>query len=95
MNISEITSSSKNISVEATVSEISSVKEFNKFGKTGRVYTAVLEDDSGKIQLTLWDEQIDKVVPGIKVRILNAYVKEWQGEMQLNLGRYGTLEVMK
>ena len=95
MKISELEFNQRKVEVEAVVQEISSVKEFNKFGKPGRVAAATIKDDSGSIQLTLWNEQIDMVKKGDKIKIKNGYIKEWQGEKQLNVGRYGELEVVE
>ncbi len=95
MKIVEISVNQNRIDIEAKIIEVSPVKEFSKFGKIGKVCTAILEDDSGKIQLTLWDEQTELVKKGDKVKITNAYVKEWQGEKQLNTGRYGAIEILK
>jgi len=94
MQISDIESNQKNVNILAQVAEISPVKEFSKFGRIGRVASAVLKDTSGEIQLILWDEQIELVKEGDKLNIQNAFVKEWQGTKQLNLGRYGNLEIV-
>ena len=94
MKIAELEVNQKNIEVEAEITDISEVREFSKFGKIGRVANATIKDDTGEIQLTLWDDQIDAVKTGAKVKITNGYVKEWQGEKQLNVGRYGSLEVI-
>jgi replication factor A1 len=92
MKISELQVNQRKVDITATVKEIGTVREFNKFGKPGKVVTAVIEDDSGSIQLTLWNEQIDIVKEGDTIKIENAYVKEWQGEKQLNIGRLGKLD---
>jgi len=92
MKISELEANQRKVEVEAVVQEIGEVKEFNKFGSPGRVASTTIKDDSGTIQLTLWNEQIDLVKKGDKIKITNGYVKEWQGEKQLNVGRYGELE---
>jgi len=70
-------------------------REFEKFGKTGRVCNAVVKDESGEIKLTLWNDDIDKVNAGDKLHIVNGYVNEWQGELQLTTGKFGALEVVK
>ena len=80
--------------LEANVVEIGAPREFNKFGKTGRVANATIEDDTGKIKLTLWNDEIDKVKTGVKVKINNGYVNEWQGEKQITAGRFGSIEVL-
>ena len=95
MNISELQPKQGNIEIEAEIIEISEVREFQKFGRSGRVATAVVKDETGQINLTLWNEQIDQVKVGDKIKIANGYVNEWQGEMQLTTGRAGTLEVIK
>ena len=94
MNISEIKVNDKAVTVEGEIIEISPVKEFSKFGRVGRVATATIKDSTGEIQLTLWDEQTEMLSKGSKIRILNGYVKEWQGLKQLNIGRQGNLEVI-
>lgn len=83
------------VDVEADVVEMGQPREFSKFGKTGRVANATIKDDSGKIKLTLWNEEIDRVKVGVRVRISNGYVNEWQGEKQLTAGRFGSLEVVQ
>jgi ssDNA-binding replication factor A large subunit len=95
MKISELIVNQRIDFLDAVVKEISEVKEFSKFGRTGRVATATIKDKSGEIQLILWDEQIDSVKKGDKIRLINAYVKEWQGEKQINVGRVGSIETLK
>ena len=53
---------------------------------------ALIEDETGSMKLTLWGNQIDKVKKGDKIRITGGYVKEFNGELFLNVGRNGTLE---
>ena len=80
------------ITVEVTGKE--DVREFEKFGKTGRVCNVKIKDDTGEMVLSLWNEQIDQVNVGDKVHIANGYVSEWQGEMQLSTGKFGSMEVL-
>ena len=81
------------VDIEAEVIEVSPVREFNKFGKIGRVANAKIKDESGSITLTLWNEEIDKVKVGSKIKITNGYVSEWQGEKQLSAGKFGQIEI--
>ena len=80
--------------LQADVVEVSTSKEFTKFGKTGRVAKATIQDDTGKIKLTLWNDEIDKVKAGTKIKIQNGYVNEWQGEKQITAGRFGSIDVL-
>ncbi|MFW6383245.1 MAG: hypothetical protein ACOCZQ_01235, partial [Nanoarchaeota archaeon] len=52
------------------------------------------EDDTGKVFVTLWNEQIDQVSVGDKVKFENAYVNEFRGDMQITTGKFGTFEVI-
>jgi ssDNA-binding replication factor A large subunit len=95
MPIKDLQPKQGNAEVEATVIDKGEIREFNKFGKTGRVCNAKIKDSTGTIALTLWNEQIDQVNIGDKIKITNGWVNEWQGEMQLTTGKFGKLEVLE
>ena len=61
---------------------------------THRVSEALIADDTGSIYLTLWDEAIDEVDEEMILDIKNAYVNVFRGSMRLNIGRYGSYEVL-
>jgi len=94
MKIAELQPRQGNVEITVEVTEIADPREFNKFGKQGRVANAKIKDDSGEMTLTLWNEQLDQVKPGDSVKITNGWVSEWQGEKQLSTGKFGTLEVV-
>ena len=95
MKISELKPGMKRVELEGRITEIGEVREvMTKFGEPGRVATAVLEDDSGTIKLSLWNETIDTVSVNSTVKIENGYVTSFRGETQLNVGRYGKLTVI-
>lgn len=62
---------------------------------TGRVCDARLQDETGTIRFSLWNEQVEQVNNGDTVKITNGYVSEYQGEMQLSTGRFGKLVVVE
>ena len=95
MNIKELTPKMGNVELVAQIAEIGDIREFNKFGKAGRVATARLKDDTGEIEMSLWNEQIDQFGRGDTIKVVNGYVKEYQGEMQLTTGMRGTIELVK
>lgn len=80
------------VNVEAVVKEVSPAREFQKYGKPGRVANSIIEDDSGQIVLTLWNEDVDKFKEGDKIKVVNGFVNEWRGDLQLTSGRAGKLE---
>ncbi|MCX6706926.1 MAG: OB-fold nucleic acid binding domain-containing protein [Candidatus Woesearchaeota archaeon] len=94
MQISELKPRQGNVEITGTVIDKSSPREFSKAGSQGKVCNAKLKDDSGQITLSLWNEQVDQVKVGDQIQIKNGYVSEWQGEIQLSTGKFGTLEVI-
>lgn len=93
MKISELKIGEK-ADIEATVTDIGETRSFVRFGRPLRVATATLKDDSGEIKISLWNEDIDKVKPGVKIKLTNGFVKEFQGEKQVTTGKLGKIEVM-
>jgi len=95
MKIDELRNGMKQVNVEAKVLEKSATREVMSRYKneTYRVATALVGDDSGKIKLTLWNDQIEQVNENDNVKIENGYITSFRGEIQLNIGKYGKLTV--
>jgi replication factor A1 len=93
MEIKDLKPKQGNVELVAEVIDKGDIREFEKFGKQGRVCNARIKDASGEIALTLWNEQIDQVNVGDTIKITNGYVNEWQGEMQVTTGKFGKLEI--
>ncbi len=94
MAIKDLQARQGNVNLTMDIIEKGDVREFEKFGKKGRVCNAVGKDETGTVKLTLWNDDIDKVNSGDKVKIENGWVGEWQGELQLSTGKFGKLEVI-
>ena len=95
MKIADLKPRQGKVEIEAEVISVDEAREFDKFGRKGKVANAKIKDDSGEISLTLWNDDVDQVKVGDKVKITNGYVNEFQGEKQLTAGRFGKLEVIK
>lgn len=95
MKIADIRTGQGKIDVTAEVTQIGETRTFERFGRTIRVATAKIKDDSGEIALSLWNEDIDKVKVGDRIKLSNGFAKEFQGEKQLTAGRLGKIEVLK
>jgi replication factor A1 len=96
MKIVELRPGMKRVDLKGAIVEISESREVTtRFGDVSRVATAVLADDSGRIKMSLWNENIDKVSVNSTVQIENGYVTTFRGENQLNVGRYGKLTVLQ
>lgn len=95
MKISELKSGEGKVDVIVSVKSKETPRSMIKFGKELSVCNAVVEDDSGKIKMTLWNDDIVKVGQGDKIHITNGYVSEFQGEKQLTAGKFGKIEVLE
>jgi replication factor A1 len=95
MQIKDLEPKMGKVEITAKVTEIGEAREFSKFGSNGRVATATIQDDTGSVSLTLWNEQIDQVHVGDEITISNGFVNEWKGNLQLTTGRLGSLAVKK
>ncbi len=94
MKISELTPGTGNVNIEAEVVGVDTPREISKMGRNLRVANATIQDDSGTITLVLWNDAIDQVKEGSKVKITNGYVNTWQDKSQLTLGKFGKMEVL-
>jgi replication factor A1 len=95
MDIKDIQTRQGKIDVEGEITDKTESRTFNKFGKEGKVCNATLKDSTGEIKLTLWNDEVDMVNVGDKIKITNGYCGEYQGEKQLSAGKFGKLEVIK
>lgn len=95
MKIIEIQPGQGKIDVDLEIVSVDEPREFDKFGKKLRVANAVAKDDSGEITLSLWNEDIDKVKQGMKIKIANGYCSEFKGERQLSAGKFGSISVVE
>ena len=60
-------------------------KEVSIKGENKKIFYGILGDESGTISFTAWSNELD-IQKGDVVEISNAYTREWQGAVQLNLG---------
>ena len=90
--ISELKTGQGNIDVKGVVKEMGEERTFNKYGRQLSVTNAVLEDESGSIKLTLWNDDARRIKQGDEIEITNGYVNEFQGEKQLTSGKFGKIK---
>ena len=96
MKINELRDGDRKVDVEANVIEKSDAREVRSryTNETFRVADATIEDETGTITLTLWNEQVEQVNVGDRVKIENGYIKSFRDILQLNSGKYGSLTVL-
>jgi len=97
VKVGELSPTSRAVNVKAKVVSKSEIRNIaaGRDGNPHRVCDALVGDETGCVYLTLWDDNIEKINEGDTINIGNGYVTLFRGNMRLNVGRYGTLEVAK
>lgn len=95
--VGELTPQSRAVNVTAKVVSKSEVRDIpmGRDGSAHKVCDALVGDETGSIYLTLWDDNIEKVNENDTVRVENGYVTLFKGNMRLNIGKYGKLDMAK
>lgn len=95
MKVADLADRSEVDEIELEIVDKEEPREFDSQSSSGRVCNAVGRDDDGDtVTVTLWNEEIDEVDVGQRVRIVDGWSKRYEGEMELSSGRYGELEVV-
>ncbi len=96
MKIKELRDGMRKVNIVAKVVQKSDEREVRSRYKdeTYRVADALIDDETGTIKLTLWNEQINQVNINDMVKVDNGYITSFRGEIQLNVGRYGKLSII-
>lgn len=95
--VGELTPQSRAVNVTAKVVSKSEVREIpmGRDGSAHKVSDALVGDETGSVYLTLWDDNIEKINEGDTIRVENGYVTLFKGNIRLNIGKYGKLDMAK
>jgi replication factor A1 len=66
-------------------------------GSEGRVGNCAIGDETGRIRVTLWDEAtelLSELTPDAVVEVVDGYVREREGDLELHVGSRGTIEAV-
>ena len=95
MQINELKPTMNEVSLKAKIIELKEPREvMTKFGTSTTLTEATLEDESGTIKLTLWGKQADELEEGSEIEIIGGFTKEFRDELQLGLGKKGSIKVV-
>lgn len=64
-------------------------------GSEGRVSNLVLGDETGRVRVTMWDEQaecVEDLSEGESVEIVDGYVRERDGTLEVHVGSHSAIE---
>jgi len=91
-SIQDLRAGMNHVNLKAKVLEVTQPKQvFTRYGNYASLAKAVIADGTGKMNLCLWNDQIDAVSAGDTVQIENARTSTSKGERQLSLGKTGTV----
>jgi replication factor A1 len=95
MKINEIRRGMNGIASEGRIVEKSETRRVNTRYGPRSVADATLEDETGRIKVSLWEENIESVNVGDKIKVTGAYITEFRNQLQLNVPRSGSIEVLE
>lgn len=94
MHIEDLRAKMRGVSLTARVVEVPPKGLIHtRYDEESFVSNILLADDTGNIRLSLWNSRIDDVAVGDTLKIENAKVAMFQGELQLRISRDGTMSV--
>lgn len=53
------------------------------------------EDDSGRVVVTLWNQDIEKFAEGDTIKITKGWANEYKGQISVSSGKFGQVEKME
>jgi replication factor A1 len=86
---------SRKVDTVVKVVSVGEARDVSGRGGDHRVSEVLVGDETGCIYLTLWDDTINQIEEENTLSITNGYVNLFKGNMRLNIGRYGSFEVLK
>jgi replication factor A1 len=90
--IAQLKNKMKHVDLKAKIIEILPVKRvMTRFGDWANFTNVEIADETGSIQLSLWNNQMLNHDVGDAIEITNGHVTQYRGKLQLRLGRKGTI----
>ena len=87
--------------ISGEITDIGDIRSFDrKNGGTGRVINLELSDETGSCKLALWHNDVEliennSITLGSRIRIVNGYVKSGYNGIEINVGRWGMIDIEK
>lgn len=94
LKVEELRNGMSNVTVEGMILEKSHarlVRSKRHYWRTLSVASAGFGDETGRLVLTLWNNQIKMVSVGDRIRVENGYVGSYRGVNQLSTGKSGRI----
>jgi len=102
LSIKSIIAGLNDVTVSGRITSIYPIQIFRRgLDKEGRIARLVLSDDTGEINIVLWNEKADLIEKGIlkkgqKIRVSHGYTREsFRGGIELHVGENGEVEILE
>jgi replication factor A1 len=94
--IEDLRAGMKKIHLKAKVLEIPEPNiVYTRLGSSASVSNILISDETGTIRMSLWNKQINNISKGDIIELENGKVASYRGQLQLRIGRKGSLNVIK
>lgn len=94
--IEDLSMGLSDVDLQGRVLATDSIRTFDRDdGSEGRVANLTLGDETGRIRITLWDERTEateELSSGQSVELVDGYVRERNGDLELHVGNRGAIE---
>jgi len=94
--VEDLSLGSSDVNLVGLVLGTDAVRTFDRDdGSEGKVSNLTLGDSTGRVRVTLWDEQADRATEleaGTTVEVVDGYVRERDGSLELHVGNRGAIE---
>jgi hypothetical protein len=97
IKVKDLADGMANVNISATVDNAFPFREFEKDGRKGTVANFTISDDTGKINLVVWNKDpsvLGQINPGAQIRVLNAYARKRNDAIEVNVGNLGAISVV-
>jgi len=97
--VEDLTLGLSDVNLKGRILDVGTVRTFDRNdGSEGRVSNLAVGDPTGRIRVTMWDEQadlVDEFESGESVEIVDGYVKERDGSLELHVGSRGSVDAIE
>lgn len=96
MKLNELRPGMENLELWVEILSIGEPREVETYsGLKHMIIECEIKDDTNQMGLTVWNETIEelkKVKPSTKVKLINCFITSFKGVLSVNIGRESTIE---
>jgi len=96
--VEDLTMGASDVDLLGVILDTDTVRTFDRDdGSEGKVSNLTVGDETGRVRVTMWDDTADRVeelAAGETVEIVDGYVRERDGDLELHVGSRGAIETV-